>query len=56
MGKGSDVWEMLVENVPDRVSAAARLGASQRLADHSMHASARGALFNPCEAADRKKG
>jgi hypothetical protein len=43
-GKGNDRWEMLVENVPDRVSAVARVGASQRLANDSMHASARRSL------------
>jgi hypothetical protein len=35
---------------PDRVSASARVGASQRLGDRWMHASARGAPFDPTNA------
>jgi hypothetical protein len=35
-GKGNDLWEMLVENVPDRVSAVVRVGASERLGDQTQ--------------------
>jgi hypothetical protein len=58
-GKGNDRGKCWWRMFPDRMSAVARAGASQRLADDSMHPSSRRSRRSNerrCEAADSKKG